>query len=79
MNEQERLVATGFALGAIVGGAVVAIMSTGQRKLVAEQARRKLTELTDGRSIEEVSKTVRGEARKVAGDIADANRLLPRG
>lgn len=79
MDERERLVATGFALGTLVGGALVAMLSTRQREDIADQTRRKLHELTRGRSIEDVGKAVRNEVRKVTDAATDAERLLPKG
>lgn len=79
MDERDRLVATGFALGTLVGGAVVAMLSSRHKEAIAEQSRRKLEELTAGRSIEEVGQAVRGEIRKVAEEVDDSSNLLTEG
>lgn len=79
MDERERLIMTGFTLGAIVGGAVVAMLGSRERNIVAQEARSKLNELTTGKSVEEVSRSVRGEVRKVADAVSEAGRTLPAG
>lgn len=80
MDERERhgLIAGGFLLGALVGGAVVAVMGSDQRNRVARKASRKFDELTEGRTIEDVTATIKGGARGVMRDIERANRIMDR-
>ena len=77
MNDPERrgLLTIGFALGAIAGGAAVAILATDERKHVAKRVREKLEEWTTGRSLEEVSSTVRDQVNQIAEEVTKANQL----
>lgn len=79
MDEREKLVATGFALGTLVGGAIVAVMGSDQRNAVARNVRFKLEEWTSGKSPRQVAETVHGEIGRVADTVDGGNRTLPRG
>lgn len=78
-SERQGLIATGFILGAVVGGAAVALLGSDQRQAVARRARGKFDELLSGRSIEEVGSAVRGEVRGVLDEVGKAERVLPSG
>lgn len=79
MDERERLVATGFALGTLVGGAIVAVMGSDQRNAIARQVRGKLTDWTSGKSPEEVIGTIDEGVSRVTETVARGGSQLPRG
>lgn len=67
--------ATVFVLGIVVGAAAAALMGSEHRKVLADKARRKLDEFTRGRTIEDVSGSVRKGVREVLTDINQAGKM----
>jgi uncharacterized membrane protein len=66
---------TVFVLGVVVGAAAAALMGSEHRKILADKARRKVDEFTRGRTIEDVSGSVRKGVRDVLIDINEAGRM----
>jgi hypothetical protein len=79
MDERERLVATGFALGTLVGGAIVAVMGSDQRNAVGRHVRGKLEEWTTGKSPAEVIETIDDGVTRVSEAVTRGGNRLPRG
>ena len=79
MDEREKLVATGFALGALVGGAIVAVMGSSQREAVGRGVRNSLEQWVRGKSPRQLAESVRDGVGQVADTIDGGQRSLPRG
>ncbi|MEJ7660503.1 MAG: YtxH domain-containing protein [Hymenobacter sp.] len=68
-------IATGFVLGVMAGAAAVVLMGPENRRELSRKAKDKFDELTAGKTIDEVSDSVRRGIRGVIEDIDDARQL----
>lgn len=76
--EQEQSsggLATGFVLGVMAGAAAVVLMGPENRQELGKRAKEKFDELTAGKTIDEVSDSVRRGIRGVIEDIDEARQL----
>lgn len=79
MDEREKLVVTGFALGTLVGGAIVAVMGSSQREAVGRGVRNSLEQWARGKSPRQLAESVRDGVGQVADAVDGGSRTLPPG